>query len=31
LEEGVAEGKRYEELILKMKYNAYLDEWLESL
>jgi hypothetical protein len=31
LEEGVAEGKRYERLILKMKDDAYLEEWMESL
>ncbi|KAF3046676.1 hypothetical protein E8E11_000032 [Didymella keratinophila] len=31
LEAGVAEGKKYEQLMLKMEDSVYLDEWLNSL
>jgi hypothetical protein len=31
LEEAIAEGKRYEELMWKMEDGHYLDKWMESL
>lgn len=31
LEEGAAEGKRYEQLIRKMQDHVYLDNWLLSV
>lgn len=31
LEQGIAEGKRYEELMRKIEHNHYLDKWMESL
>jgi hypothetical protein len=31
LEQGIAEGKRYEELTRKMEDGHYLDRWMESL
>ena len=31
LDEGVREGKRYEELLRKMEDDKYLDDWMMSL